>query len=110
MGDRGGDSGSERRHQTWRGASGAKERRRHRRPDDQRSTLRRVTVFAAIAATGLNAVLFAQVGVHQSGAGALQDSIIAAVNGLFPRGGLQPPREAPNAAPGTTPVATTGGS
>ncbi|HUY73353.1 MAG TPA: hypothetical protein VMW11_02460 [Candidatus Dormibacteraeota bacterium] len=69
-----------------------------------------MTVAAAVAAAGLNAVLFAQAGIQQSGPGAVQDSIIAAVNGLFPRGGLQPPGQPPTPAPGTIPVATTGGS
>lgn len=110
MDDSGADPGPEPRPETWREAIRAEERKRRRRPADQRSTLRRVTVSAAVAAAGLNAVLFAQIGIAQSGPGAVQDAIISAVAGLFPRGGLQPPAQAPTPAPGTNPVATTGGS
>lgn len=110
MDDSGADPGPEPRSEGWREAIRADERKRRRRPADQRWTLRRVTVFAAVAATGLNAVLFAQTGIEQSGPAAVQDAIISAVAGLFPRGGLQPPAQAPTPAPGTNPVATTGGS
>ncbi len=109
MGDSG-PAGSEPRHETWRDAIRAEERRRRRRPADQRSTLRRVTVSAAAVAAGLNAVLFTQTAFEQSGPGAVQDAIVSAVAGLFPRGGLQPPAQAPTPAPGASPVATTGGS
>ncbi|HSP08507.1 MAG TPA: hypothetical protein VLU92_02790 [Candidatus Dormibacteraeota bacterium] len=110
MDDSGADPGPEPRPQAWRDAIGGDERKRRRRPADQRATLRRVTVSAAVAAAGLNVVLFAQTGLEQSGPGAVQDAIISAVAGLFPRGGLQPPAQAPTPAPGTNPIATTGGS
>lgn len=105
-----GDSGAEPRPETWRDAVRVERRKRHRHRGDNRSTLRSVTVTAAVAAAGLNAVLFAQIGIEQSGIGSVQGAIVSAVNGLFPRSGLQAPANVPTAAPGTTPVATTGGS
>jgi hypothetical protein len=105
-----GGSGSRPEQKGWRDSIRAEERRRHRHPADQRSTLRRITISAAAAAAGLTTVLFAQTAVEQSGPGAVQDAIVAAVAGLFPRGGLQPPSQAPTPAPGTIPVVTTGGS
>lgn len=110
MDDSGPGPGPEPPAETWGEEDRAERRKRHRQRGDNRSTLRSVTVIAAVAAAGLNAVLFAQIGIEQSGTGSVQDAIVSAVNGLFPRGGLQAPANVPTPAPGTTPVATTGGS
>lgn len=110
MDNSGTDPGLQPRPETWREETRPERRKRHRHRGDNRSTLRSVTVTAAVAAAGLNALLFAQIGIEQSGTGSVQDAIVSAFNGLFPRGGLQAPANVPTAAPGTTPVATTGGS
>jgi hypothetical protein len=104
------DHGPEPRPEAWREAIRAEDQKPRRRQTDQRTTLRRLTVSAAVAAAGLNAVLFAQAGLEQLGPGDFQSAIISAFAGLFPRGGLQPSSQAPTPAPGATPIATTGGS
>lgn len=96
--------------ETWRQRVLAEDRKRRRRPRDQGETLRALTVSAAVAAAGLNTVLFIQVGVAQSGPGDLQTQIVAAISSLFPRAGLQPPAATPSPGSGATPVAVTGGS
>jgi hypothetical protein len=101
---------SEPRPASWREAIRAEEQKRRRRPADQRATLRRLTASAAVAAASLNAILFVQTGIEQSGPGDFQNAIIAAIGGMFPRAGLQPAFQTPTPATGATPVATTGGS
>ena len=94
----------------WRAGIDADRRKRRRRFTNQREALRRLTVGAAVAATGLNAVLFVQTGLDQSGAAAVQNAIVSAVNAVFPGAGLQPPANLPSPSPSTRPIATTGGS
>jgi hypothetical protein len=72
--------------------------------------LRHLTVAAAMAALGLNAVLFVQTGLGQVGAENVDSAISSLINALFPSGGLQPPSQAPTPAPRASPIATTGGS
>jgi hypothetical protein len=93
----------------WAEAARAERQKRHR-PGDQRATLRRLTVTAAVTAAGLNAVLFAQAGIEQVGVGDFQNEIVSAISGVFPGGGLQPASEAPSPAPRATAAVTTGGS
>jgi len=93
----------------WAEAARA-ERQKRRRPGNQRATLRRLTVTAAVTAAGLNAALFAQAGIEQVGAGDFQNEIVSAISGVFPGGGLQPASQAPSPAPRGTASATTGGS
>jgi len=94
----------------WRAGIDADRRKRRRRITNQREALRQLTVGAAVAAAGLNAVLFVQTGVDQSGAAAVQDAIVSVVNGLFPGAGLKPPANQPTPSPNARPIATTGGS
>jgi hypothetical protein len=93
----------------WRAGIDADRRKRRRRITNQRDALRNLTVGAAAAAVGLNAVLFVQTGVGQSGVGAVQEAIVSAVNALFPGAGLQRPGSLPTSSP-HAPIATTGGS
>lgn len=90
----------------WRTGVDVDRRKRRRKPGDNRGTLRRMTVTAAVAATGLNTLLFIQTAAEQYGPGVVQSTIIAAVNGLFPGTNPQPP----SPGSGGTPVVTTGGS
>ena len=94
----------------WRAGIDADRRKRRRRIGNQREALRSLTVATAIAAAGLNAVLFVQTGVGQVDAGNVDGAIVSFINGLFPRSGLQPPSQAPTTAPRASPIATTGGS
>jgi hypothetical protein len=96
--------------EAWREAMRAEEQRRRPRPADQRTTLRRVTVGVAVAAAGLNVVLFLQTGIRQLGPGDFQNAVVSAIAGLCPGTGLRPAAQAPSPAPHATPVATTGGS
>jgi hypothetical protein len=93
----------------WRAGIDAERRKRRRRITNQRDALRQLTVGAAAAAVGLNAVLFVQTVVDQTGAGAVQDAIVSAVNAVFPGAGLQRPGSPPSSSP-HAPIATTGGS
>lgn len=90
----------------WRKEVDVDRRKRSRKPGDNRNTLRRMTVTAAVAATGLNTVLFFQTASAQLGPGAVQSAIVATVNALFPGTNPQPP----SPGSGGTPVVTTGGS
>jgi hypothetical protein len=94
----------------WAEAIRAERQRRRQRPGDQRASLRRLTVTAAVTAAGLNAALFAQAGIEQVGLGEFQNEVIAAISGVFPTGGLQPAAGAPTPAPRGSASATTGGS
>jgi hypothetical protein len=94
----------------WRAGIDADRRKRRRTPGDQRETLRRLTVTVAVAAAGLNAVLFAQTGIGQVGPGAFENAIVSFINAFVPGAPLQPPAQAPSPGPGASPVVTTGGS
>jgi len=73
-----------------------------------RQTLRRLTVAAAGAAIGLNAVLLIQTSVIQVGPGAVQDAIVSFFGAVFPGGGLRAAQ--PPAAPSASPLVVTGAS
>lgn len=91
--------------------SGARPRRRRHPSGDDRETLHRLTVRAAIAAVILNAALFLQTGISQFGPVDVSSAVVSFANALFPgRGGLQPPSETPRPAPTGTAVVTSGGS
>jgi hypothetical protein len=76
---------------------------------DRRQTLRRWTVASAVGAVGLNAILFAQTGLTQVGAGDVQATITSFIGALFPGTNLRAPSKNPLVA--TTPaVVTTGAS
>jgi hypothetical protein len=94
----------------WRAGIDADRRKRRRRPRDNRETLRLLTVGAAVAATGLNTVLFAQTAVGQFDPGAVQSAIVSVVSALFPDANLQAPSNSPSPPAGSTPVVVTGGS
>jgi hypothetical protein len=97
---------------TWEPGVSAERRARPRkrlRPADERGLLRWLTIAVAVAATGLNAALFLQIGFSQMSPGEVQDAIVSAVSGLFPGSGLQPPSQFPSPSPGRG-VATSGGS
>jgi hypothetical protein len=83
--------------------------RRRLRPAEERGLLRWLTIAVAVAATGLNATLFLQIGLGQMSPGEVQDAIVSAVSGLFPGSGLQAPSQLPSPSPGRG-VATSGGS
>ena len=83
--------------------------RRRLRPAEERGLLRWLTIAVALAATGLNAVLFLEIGAGQLGPGGVQDAIVSAIGGLFPGTGLHPPSRLPTPSPGRG-VATSGGS
>jgi len=86
----------------------AKPRKRLRRAEE-RGLLRWLTIAVAVAATGLNAILFLQIGASQLGPGGLQDAIVSAIGGLFPGTGLHPPSQLPTPSPDSG-VVTSGGS
>jgi hypothetical protein len=94
----------------WRAGVDADRRKRRRRFSDGRATLRRMTVTAAVVATGLDVVLFAQTGIGWAGPDAVQASIVSFINVFLPGAVLQPPSSPPSPAPSSRPVVTTGGS
>jgi hypothetical protein len=94
----------------WRAGVDADRRKRPRRINNQRQALRQLTAGAAVAAVGLNAILFAQTGSGQVDAGNVQDAIVSAVESLFPGAGLRPATSPPTSSPNSRPIVTTGGS
>jgi hypothetical protein len=72
--------------------------------------LRRVTVTAAVAAIGLNAVLFLQTAAGPLGAGDPTKAIVSLINAVLPGSGLGAPAASPLPVPGATPIAVSGGS
>ncbi|HYT13145.1 MAG TPA: hypothetical protein VEL12_10190 [Candidatus Nitrosopolaris sp.] len=70
----------------WRAGIDTDRRKRRRRITNQRAALRQLTVGAAVAATALNAVLFVQTGLDQSGAAAVQNAILSVVNAVSTSG------------------------
>ena len=93
----------------WQTRVASERRRKRRRAADQRQTLGQLTVAAAVAAVGLNAVLFLQTGIAQLGPAGVDQAILSVVNALVPGTGLRPPAQGPSPSPGR-PVVTTGGS
>lgn len=108
--DRPGHGSTQREPPPWRAGVDPERRRRRRRINDQPQALRRLTVGAAVAAAGLNALLFTQTGLEQVGAGGLQQEIVSMVEGVFPGAGLRPAASPPTPSPNGRPVATTGAS
>jgi hypothetical protein len=94
----------------WQVRTASERRRNRRRAADQRETLGRLTVATAVAAVGLNAVLFLQTGIAQLGQGGVDQAILSVVNAFMPGTGLRPPVQGPSPSPGVRPVVTTGGS
>lgn len=76
----------------------------------ERERLRSLTAYIAIAAVGLNAVLFLQAAAGWFGSGDVGSSIVSLIAGVFPGSGVAAPNETPGIAPGATPVAVSGGS
>jgi hypothetical protein len=100
---------SDRGPEPWRAGIDAERRMRARRPRDRRETLRRLTVTTAVAAAGLNALLFAQTGIAAAGPGDIQGAIASVISAFFPGTNLRPPSQNATPAP-SPPVVTTGGS
>jgi hypothetical protein len=108
-----GEGGSTSRHPAvpaWREGVDADRRKRRRRVANERAAVRRLTATAAIAATGLGVGLFVQTAIAWNGAGGIQGAIVSVIGTFLPGAGLQPSSQAPGAAPGATPVVTTGAS
>jgi hypothetical protein len=99
---------SQNKDQPWREPWSGEERR-HRRPDQELASLRRLTAAIAVAAASLNAVLFFQTGIEQLGPGDFQNAVVSALEGIFPGAGPQP-AASPTPLPSGTGVVTTGGS
>jgi hypothetical protein len=66
-------------------------------------------VTTAVAAVGLNALLFAQTGLAAADPGEVQGAIASIISAFFPGSNLRPPSQKPTPAP-SPPVVTTGGS
>lgn len=109
MADRGESTSSPPPVPAWRQGVDADRRKRPRRVANERATVRRLTASTAVAASSLGIVLFAQTGIAWIGAGGVQSAIVSVISSFVPGAGLQPPAQAPGAAPGA-PVVTTGAS
>jgi hypothetical protein len=84
--------------------------RRRRNSAEERDRLRRLTVAAAIAAIGLNSVLFLQTAAGSLGSADPTAAIVSLIQAVFPGRGLGAPAGTPSPAPGATPIAVSGGS
>ena len=85
-------------------------RRSRRRRGDQQATLRSLTIVAAVAATALNGVLFAQTGLGSVSAGDVENTIVDLIGAVLP-GGAGSIRQAASPTPSDgTPVVVSGGS
>jgi hypothetical protein len=86
-------------------------RRSRRRRGDSQATLRRVTVVAAVAATALNGILFAQTGLGSVSAGDVENTVIDLIGAVLPGGGSGlRPAASPTPAKSGVPVVVSGGS
>jgi hypothetical protein len=94
----------------WQVRTSTERRRNPRRATDQRESLGRLTVATAVAAVGLNAVLFLQTGIGQMGQAGVDQAILSVINAFMPGTGLRAPAQGPSPSPGVRPVVTTGGS
>jgi hypothetical protein len=94
----------------WQIRTASDRRMNRRRAVDQRETLGRLTVATAVAAVGLNAVLFLQTGIANVGQAGVDQAILSVVSAFMPGTGLRPPVQGPSPSPGVRPVVTTGGS
>jgi hypothetical protein len=83
--------------------------RRRRHPEEERESLRRLTIWAAVGAVALNAFLFLQTAAGPLGSGDVGKTIAAVLNAAFPGTGLGPPTETPLPVR-ATPLAVSGGS
>jgi len=91
-------------------AAEARLRRRYR-PAGDRDTLSRLTTVAAVAAIGINILLFFQTAITQLGPGDISGALVTLVSSVFPgEGGIQAPSRTPLPSPVAQPVVTTGGS
>jgi hypothetical protein len=84
--------------------------RRRRHPDEDRESLRRLTVAAAVTAIGLNALLFLQTAAGPLGSGDVGKTIASLISAVFPGSGLASPAATPSPAPGFKPHAISGPS
>lgn len=86
-------------------------RRSRRRRSDQQASLRSLTVVAAVVATALNGMLFAQTGLGAVSAGDVENAIVDLIGAVLPGGaGSLRPTASPTPAAGATPVVVSGGS
>src|ERR1700694_585171 len=83
--------------------------RRPRHPEEERERLRRLTTAAAIAAIGLNAVLFLQTAAGSLGSGDLGATVASLISAVLPGSGAAP-SATPRPVPGVTPHVVSGGS
>lgn len=98
---------------SWRSeanADGLQRPGRRRHPAEDRQLLRRLTIYVAIAATGLNAALFLQAAAGWFGSGDPGSAIVSLIAGIFPGSSVAVPNTTPSPAPGATPIAVSGGS
>lgn len=85
-------------------------RRSRRRRGDQQASLRSLTIVAAVAATALNGILFAQTGLGSVSAGDVENAIVDLIGAVLPGGaGSIRPAASPTPAAGT-PAVVSGGS
>ena len=91
------------------GASLERRQRRRRNPAEERDRLRRITVGVAVAATGLNAVLFLQTAAGPLGSGDPTRAILSVINAVLPGSGLGTPAASPLPVV-ASPIAVSGGS
>jgi hypothetical protein len=85
-------------------------RRSRRRRGDQQASLRSLTIVAAVAATALNGILFAQTGLGSVSVGDVENTIVDLIGAVLPGGaGSLRPAASPTPA-GGTPVVVSGGS
>ena len=92
------------------GGRGDARPRRRRHPAEDRERLRQLTVGAAVAAIGLNSVLFLQTAAGPLGSGDVGKTIASVINAVFPGSGLAAPAATPLPVPGATPLTVSGGS
>ncbi len=77
---------------------------------EEQDRLRRITAAVAVAAIGLNSILFLQTAAGSLGSGDPASAIVSLIQAVFPRSGLGGPAGTPSPAPGATPIAVSGGS
>ncbi len=83
--------------------------RRRRNAAEERDQLRRLTVGTAVAAVGLNTVLFLQTAAGPLGAGDPTRAILSVIDAVLPGNGLGKPAQSPLPVQ-ATPIAVSGAS
>lgn len=83
--------------------------RRRRNAAEERERLQRLTVGVAVAAIGLNTVLFLQTAAGPLGAGDPTRAILSVIDAVLPGKGLGAPAQSPLPVQ-ATPIAVSGGS